>query len=279
METLILNPNGGETPESEPGGDSSVSDRLVAHRGYAALYPENTLESLTAALETGIRYVEFDVHLTADGVPVMLHDSDLQRTAGKPGCVHDLNYAALADYDVSERERLGERFHDVRVATLRETVETLQRFPDRRAFVEIKRASLRRFGRTKVLQAVLAACAPAWEQCILISFDIEVLRRARRMIAAPRLAWVASHYNRADRSALASLQPDFVFCNHEKIGRDEELWPGVWRWVLYDIGDPALAAEWFARGVDLIETMAVGELLDSPLIAAAIAKQHKETQA
>ena len=56
---------------------------LIAHRGNAADYPENTLAALRSAIELGLRHVEFDVQLTRDGVPVVLHDADLRRMTGR----------------------------------------------------------------------------------------------------------------------------------------------------------------------------------------------------
>ena len=49
------------------------------HRGYAAKYPENTLASYRAAMELGVDAIEFDVWLTADGVPVLIHDGNTAR--------------------------------------------------------------------------------------------------------------------------------------------------------------------------------------------------------
>lgn len=79
--------SGGEC--GTPGGTP-----LVAHRGYAARYPENTRESLAAAVSVGAEFVEFDIQLSADGVPVLLHDADLDRTAGRRGTVFDLSAVA-----------------------------------------------------------------------------------------------------------------------------------------------------------------------------------------
>ena len=50
---------------------------LVAHRGYALHYPENTLIGIEAAIRAGARYVEVDVQLSADKVPVLFHDRTL----------------------------------------------------------------------------------------------------------------------------------------------------------------------------------------------------------
>ena len=67
---------------------------IIAHRGNAAEFPENTLQALASAVELGVKHVEFDVQLTADKVPVLLHDADLERVAGREGNVHDLTWAA-----------------------------------------------------------------------------------------------------------------------------------------------------------------------------------------
>lgn len=55
---------------------------IIGHRGAAGLKPENTLESLRTGYESGADMLEFDVRVTADGVPVLMHDSSLLRTNG-----------------------------------------------------------------------------------------------------------------------------------------------------------------------------------------------------
>ena len=68
---------------------------IHAHRGDAAHFPENTLAAFRAALETGAEGIEFDVHLSADGEPVVIHDYDLARTTSGTGLVHERDYAYL----------------------------------------------------------------------------------------------------------------------------------------------------------------------------------------
>lgn len=63
---------------------------VVAHRGYAAAAPENTLPALAAAALSGATWVEFDVRTTADGVPVVLHDRSVDRTTDGSGPVAEL---------------------------------------------------------------------------------------------------------------------------------------------------------------------------------------------
>jgi glycerophosphoryl diester phosphodiesterase len=63
---------------------------VVAHRGASVEQPENTIEAFEAAIDAGADAVEFDVRLTADGVPVVMHDPDVSRTTDGRGLVAEL---------------------------------------------------------------------------------------------------------------------------------------------------------------------------------------------
>ena len=58
---------------------------VEGHRGYCAKYPENTMVSFEAAMELGVDAIEFDVWLTSDKVPVLIHDGNCRRTCA---CYH-----------------------------------------------------------------------------------------------------------------------------------------------------------------------------------------------
>jgi glycerophosphoryl diester phosphodiesterase len=68
---------------------------IVAHRGASAVEAENTLPAFEAALAAGADAVEFDVRLSADGVPVVMHDPDVSRTTDGAGLVRDMTLAQL----------------------------------------------------------------------------------------------------------------------------------------------------------------------------------------
>jgi glycerophosphoryl diester phosphodiesterase len=69
---------------------------IVAHRGAPSTHPENTLPSFEAAIGLGARIVELDVRVSADGVPVVMHDPTVDRTTDGSGAVCDLTGAELA---------------------------------------------------------------------------------------------------------------------------------------------------------------------------------------
>jgi glycerophosphoryl diester phosphodiesterase len=93
---------------------------VVAHRGASAQYPENTLESFQGAIDAGADAVELDVRMTADGVPVILHDLDVSNTTDGTGFVHELTLAEVKALDASNGR--GPR---VAVPTLAEALDLL----------------------------------------------------------------------------------------------------------------------------------------------------------
>lgn len=229
---------------------------LVAHRGNALELPENTLPAFTSALELGLRWIELDVQLSRDHVPMVLHDATLERTTDATGSALTRSCAELQQLDAGEPARFGAQHAGVRLPTLAEAIALVVRWPDSRLFVEIKSESLGHFGHELVLRQVLRDTAAAAGQCIVISFDERAVRMARELAGLP-IAWVLEKYDDASRARAAALQPDFLFCNHRKFAPDAPPWPGPWRWAAYEVRDPGLAAALHRRGVALIETMAV----------------------
>ena len=129
------------------------------------------------------------------------------------------------------------------------------------AFVEIKRSSLRRFGRETVLRRVSEVLRPVLDRCVLISFDLPSVKILRLMTGA-RIGWVLSQYDADAQAQAAELAPQFLFCNLERLPAEPEpLWPGPWEWALYEVRDLKTARDCHARGARFVETMAVRGLL------------------
>ncbi len=238
--------------------DELTHPALVAHRGYALRYPENTVVSIRAALEAGARAVEFDVQLTADRVPVLLHDTSLKRTAGVDREIFDLSLARACVIVVGEPDRLGDAFAGVTLPTLADAVAVIDAWPDVMAFVELKRASLRRFGNGCVVGRVLEDLQPVIDRAVVISYDKDAVVLARDQGAA-RIGWVIEACSDEVRADAERLTPDYLFCDRSLLPATP--WAGPWHWVVYGVETRDVATEMAARGVQIIETMAVGELL------------------
>ncbi len=99
---------------------------LIGHRGASGSFPENTMLAFRQALREGADSVEFDVRLTADGVPVVIHDATLDRTTDGQGQVAELPLAAIREFDAGRGER---------IPTLAQVLEELAPTP---VIVEIK---------------------------------------------------------------------------------------------------------------------------------------------
>src|SRR5688572_26020312 len=116
---------------------------LVAHRGGARLAPENTLVAFTQAVERWrADILETDVHLSADGEVVVIHDPTVDRTTDGSGRVRDLPWAALRELDAGYRFRALDGSSPFRGAGVRLPLlaELLERFPRMRINVECKTA-------------------------------------------------------------------------------------------------------------------------------------------
>lgn len=73
---------------------------IIGHRGASAVAPENTMAAFQEAIAVGADGIEFDVRLTRNGVPVVIHDSTLQRTGDLPHRISDLSFPELSTIDV-----------------------------------------------------------------------------------------------------------------------------------------------------------------------------------
>ncbi|MEJ2389917.1 MAG: glycerophosphodiester phosphodiesterase family protein [Gammaproteobacteria bacterium] len=235
---------------------------LVAHRGYARRYPENTLLALQAAVDAGATYLEFDVLLTQDRVPVLFHDRNLQRMCGQQGAVHDYTLAQLKQFSVSEFDRFGYRFVGNPISTLQETVAYLAGQPAVQAFVELKRQSIEQFGVEAVIDAVLPLLEPVRHQVIIISYSLEALRAVREH-SSYHLGAVFDHWHERKQTLIQILLPELFFTDFEQLPRFGKLKHPQCKLAVYDCVDPEQALRVHRRGVDLVETFAIAEMRES----------------
>jgi glycerophosphoryl diester phosphodiesterase len=235
--------------------------QLIAHRGYTLHYPENTLAAVAAAVDAGARFVEIDVQLTADQVPVLFHDRTLKRLCGEAGAVHDYKLARLKTFKAMDFDRFGYKFAAERIATLEEFAQLLALRPGVTGFIELKRIGLERLGPITVLNRVQRALEPIHDRCVIISFDPAALAAARSHW--PAIGAVVDRWHERRRQAIRALAPEYLFCDVDGLPSIGRLRVDGAHVGVYEIAEPALAQRLARRGADFIETFAVGEMREA----------------
>ncbi len=168
----------------------AAATEIIAHRGASHDAPENTLASLALGWEQGADAGELDIHLTADGQIVLMHDKTAKRTTGVDRAIAEMTLAEVTALD-------GGRWKDA--AWAGEKAPTLAAalagLPEgKRMFIEIKCGAevLPELGR------VMQASGKKAEQLVLIGFDFETMRQARELWPKAPIYWLASY--KADKT-------------------------------------------------------------------------------
>jgi glycerophosphoryl diester phosphodiesterase len=143
---------------------------VIGHRGNRVSLAENTLESLVQAVEIGADAVEFDVRVSRDGVPVVIHDPHLDRTTDGSGRVRSYSLDELKSFDAGARGP-AKNAAALRIPTLEEVLDRLRETPivievKEVAAVEATERLVRKFG--------------AQERILVGSSDVSVMERFYR---------------------------------------------------------------------------------------------------
>ncbi|WP_425450331.1 glycerophosphodiester phosphodiesterase [Virgifigura deserti] len=243
--------------------------RVIGHRGAAAAAPENTLEGIQAAARLGAAWVEFDVKLTADAVPVLFHDETLERTTDGCGRVADTPFEALRGLDAGAW--FGPSWKNTRVPSLEETLALLTAL-DLHANVEIKPCPGREAETAAITVETIRRVWPGdrpWP--LLSSFAIASLAAAKQN--APEMPRGLLIWERPpDWAGLAAdLACRTVHCADVHLTPDwaQEIRRGGYGLAVYTVNDPARAAELMRWGIDCIITDCPELLIPAVSVATA----------
>lgn len=224
--------------------------RWIAHRGGGALAPENTLAGFALAVRLGFRAVEFDVMLTADGIPVLMHDEALERTTDGQGALAALTWAQVSALDA------GSRFHrawrGTGVPRLEDALACCARLR-LAANVEIKPAA----GHEVETGRQVAAVVAAWPgTALLSSFSTAALEAARSVAPQAMRALLVERIPSDWREQLEGLGCSALHARAAAI--DEAIAAEVRTagvpLAAYTVNDPAEAGHLFDLGVAALFT-------------------------
>lgn len=165
---------------------------IIAHRGASFNAPENTLAAFQMAVDAGADGIEFDVRISKDRVPVVIHDETLSRTALRPEKVSDLTHEELSRIDVGSwfntkfSKRFDPAFARETIPTLAQVLHLLRSF-DGLIYVELK---VENDDRHRLAEAVCAVIrdSPLRTQIIVKSFDLAVIREIKERLECVQTA-------------------------------------------------------------------------------------------
>lgn len=168
---------------------SAAIPLIIAHRGASGRAPENTLAAVRLAWEMDADAVEVDIHGTADGRAVVIHDPTTRRTTGVPGRVAARTLAQLQSLDAGS-------FHDPiwqgeRIPALREVLATVP--SGKRLVIELKAGP----ELLAPLEEDLAATGLPHAQVVLIVFDRDLAVLAKSRLPAVGVLWLGDPRRRA----------------------------------------------------------------------------------
>lgn len=164
---------------------------IIAHRGASAHAPENTLSAFQMAIDAGADGGELDVRLSKDGIPVVVHDRNLKRLAGRIEAVSDMTADALSHVDVGSHfnavhpRRERSEFVGAGIPTL---AQVLDLFAPSAGVVHVE---LKIDKKREVLPLVNAVCrvihpSPALPRVVLSSFRLTALAEAKHILPSVR---------------------------------------------------------------------------------------------
>lgn len=180
---------------------------VIAHRGISAFYPENTMISFRRAIETSAECVELDVHLSADGIPVVIHDEDLSRTTTAKGKVGMYPASVLQRMSAGYSEKFGRKFYKEKIPLLTDALELILEKSDKCLLIEIKshKEDLvynRQVGGV-VYDSMMGGHARYKDRIVFISFDQSILADIRKRDHEAKVAPI--FFERPQGEGMASL--------------------------------------------------------------------------
>lgn len=236
--------------------------RIIAHRGYSGIAPENTIAAFDRAIEAGCKTIEFDVQLTLDGVPFVIHDPTIDRTTNGRGRVIEIDSSELAIYSAGYEDRFGSAFIDERIQSLEEVLKHLK--GKAQVLIEIKSESV--FDeREDIEREVVAALSRERmiEQAVVISFDARALRRVKAIDSSVAIGFLSGRDSSIAIGTAKELGASLVLFHTSQINREkvDEAHRSGMQCAIYNVDRPEELPPFLSLGLDGIGSNFPGDLI------------------
>ncbi len=234
---------------------------IIAHRGYSARAPENTLASLEAAVSVGTDAVEFDIQTGADGIPVLFHDAMLSRTSNGVGPVRRRTLSQMQAFDAGAW--FGAEFAGERIPSLAQAFDHLG---DRvkRIYAEVK--GFRELEDVDRMVSI-ASDAGALDRTVFIGMNWTLLDRMRTTQPGLAIGYIVHEAGQIDEAveratgdaaAMIDFDAEIVMAQPSAVERAQAAGIDVAVWT---VDDPADAARLHELGIRRITTNQVETMI------------------
>jgi glycerophosphoryl diester phosphodiesterase len=229
---------------------SSLS-QVIAHRGSSGQAPENTLASLHLAGQQGIKWVEIDVMLSADGIPVIFHDDYLSRTTNGEGLIHKTTLEQLKLLDAGSWK--GQEYQQQTIPTLLEAIEVISQY-GMGLNLELKPCDGLEEETTAASIEVLKSYWPKDLPLLLSSFNYFSLTSAKELWPEIELGYNVSAIPKAWRSRLEHLGCSGLHIHQPFFDAHQvaEIKAAGYKVLAFTINNESLALDLFDQGLDAV---------------------------
>jgi glycerophosphoryl diester phosphodiesterase len=226
--------------------------KIIGHRGACGYAPENTFASFKKALSFQCHYIEFDVMLSADGIPFVFHDVKLKRTTNGKGEVGQVSADYLESLDAGRW--YGRQFADEKIPQFSAMLEWLLEFKVS-ANIEIKPYP----GTSKeTAVAVISHINRIWpssvELPLISSFDLQVLRVCQALSPEAPLGILLHHWDPQWKQMAKEIRCVSFHFNSRILtqARVQEIKEAGYKVLAYTVNRKRLANKLFQWGVDAV---------------------------
>ncbi len=222
---------------------------IIAHRGASLIAPENTMIAFVKAVQSGVKWVEFDVMHAADGEPIIFHDDRLDRTTTGRGDIEQHPYSYLKTLDA------GGWFHPYYAGECIPTLKMVLAFlKEMHLSANIELKSDHPGSVPRVLQVLAEAGLTSHNQILFSSFTIPTLYTLRKLAPEANIGllmheWLPNWEEVCRELRCCSVHLNIDILTHERVKKIKNSGLLV---LCYTVNQPSLAKTCFRWGVDAI---------------------------
>lgn len=234
--------------------NSNQLPELIAHRGASAYAPENTMPAFKRLRQFACQFVEYDVMLTQDAIPVVHHDFSLARTTNKQAQLADCDYTMLQTLDAGSW--FDRRFKSARIPSLQQVLQFLNK-QHIHSNIELKSPDAKQDRLVeKVYECILLNKQGDLSLPLISSFQWSLLVAMRDLskeipIGVLLDSWDETVFTYIQRLRASSLHINVSLVSKERITHIKQQCPGL-NIYAYTVNDRHVAHHCAAAGVDAI---------------------------